>query len=98
METLSRLGVSYSASPQRAMNAAPATTPAGAPCGLTAREVEVLQLVARGLANKQIAARLELSQKTVERHLSNIYVKTGVSSRAAATAFAFTNNLTASSA
>lgn len=59
------------------------------PCGLTAREAEVLRLVAAGHSNKDIAQRLYLAQKTVARHVSNIFAKTGVSSRAAATAFAF---------
>jgi class 3 adenylate cyclase/DNA-binding CsgD family transcriptional regulator len=58
------------------------------PGGLTDREAEVLRLVAAGRANKAIAAELRLSQKTVERHLSNIFTKLGVTSRAAATSFA----------
>jgi ATP/maltotriose-dependent transcriptional regulator MalT len=63
------------------------------PAGLTEREVEVLQLVAAGYPNKEIAAELVLSEKTVSRHLSNIFTKIGVSSRAAATAFAFRHDL-----
>ena len=63
------------------------------PAGLTEREVEVLCLVARGRANKEIAAQLHLSTKTVSRHLTNIFNKIGVSSRAAATAFAFEYDL-----
>jgi DNA-binding NarL/FixJ family response regulator len=63
------------------------------PAGLTAREVEVLKLVAAGSSNKEIAAELFLSEKTVSRHLSNIFAKIGVSSRAAATAFAFEQGL-----
>ena len=63
--------------------------------GLTEREVEVLQLVAAGRSNKDIAAELHLSIKTVSRHLSNIFTKIGVSSRAAATAFAFEHDLVA---
>ncbi len=59
------------------------------PAGLTEREAEVLRLVAAGRSNKEIAAQLYLSDKTVARHLSNIFVKIGVSSRTAATAFAF---------
>jgi len=59
------------------------------PAGLTEREVEVLRLVAAGLTNNEIAGRLFLSAKTVSRHLSNIFTKIGVTSRAAATAFAF---------
>ena len=61
--------------------------------GLTAREVEVLRLVATGRTNRVIAAELFLSEKTVARHLSNIFTKLGVSSRAAATAFAYRHEL-----
>jgi ATP/maltotriose-dependent transcriptional regulator MalT len=63
------------------------------PAGLTAREVEVLRLIASGMTNNEIAAELFLSTKTVSRHLSNIFTKIGVSSRAAATAFAFEHDL-----
>jgi DNA-binding CsgD family transcriptional regulator len=63
------------------------------PAGLSEREVEVLQLIAAGMTNKDIAADLVLSEKTVSRHLSNIFTKIGVSSRAAATAFAFDHQL-----
>jgi DNA-binding CsgD family transcriptional regulator len=62
-------------------------------CGLTAREVEVLQLVATGKTNRVIATELFLSEKTVARHLSNIFTKLGVSSRAAATAYAYQHDL-----
>ena len=61
----------------------------GLPAGLTEREAEVLRLVAAGHTNKEIAATLFLSDKTVARHLSNIFTKIDVSTRAAATAFAF---------
>ncbi|HJU00816.1 MAG TPA: response regulator transcription factor, partial [Actinomycetes bacterium] len=61
--------------------------------GLTAREVEVLRLVATGRTNRVIAAELFLSEKTVARHLSNIFTKLGVSSRAAATAWAYRHEL-----
>ncbi|MCZ0990840.1 LuxR C-terminal-related transcriptional regulator [Streptomyces diastatochromogenes] len=50
---------------------------------LTARELEVAELVARGLSNQDIAARLHLSRRTVETHLSSIYRKASVPSRAA---------------
>jgi DNA-binding CsgD family transcriptional regulator len=63
------------------------------PSGLTAREVEVLRLIAGGLTNNEIAASLHLSAKTVSRHLSNIFTKIGVTSRASATAFAFEHDL-----
>ena len=71
------------------------TTERSLPAGLTDREAEVLQLVAAGLSNKEMAAALHLSVKTVSRHLSNIFTKIGVTSRAAATAFAFEHQLTA---
>ena len=58
------------------------------PGGLTEREGEVLRLVTAGKTNRQIAADLFLSEKTVARHMNNIFDKIGVSSRAAATAFA----------
>ncbi len=63
------------------------------PAGLTTREVEVLRLVAAGQSNKEIAASLHLSVKTVSRHLSNIFTKIDVTSRAAATAFAYEHAL-----
>src|SRR6185437_330699 len=57
------------------------------PAGLTAREAEVLRLLARGHSNKQIAAELVLSIHTVERHVANAYAKIGARNRASATAF-----------
>ena len=63
------------------------------PAGLTEREAEVLRFVAAGHTNKDVAAALFLSDKTIARHLSNIFTKAGVSTRAAATAFAFENGL-----
>lgn len=62
--------------------------------GLTARELQVLRLVAAGKTNKAIARELDLSEKTIHRHLSNIFGKLGVTSRAAATAYAYQNQLT----
>ena len=61
--------------------------------GLSGREVEVLAQVATGKTNRQIAEELTLSEKTVARHVSNIFVKLGVSSRAAATAYAYKHDL-----
>jgi ATP/maltotriose-dependent transcriptional regulator MalT len=60
---------------------------------LTARELEVLRLLATGMTNKAIAAELVLSQKTISRHLSNIFTKLGVETRAAATAYAYEHDL-----
>jgi DNA-binding CsgD family transcriptional regulator len=61
--------------------------------GLTARETEVLRLVAEGKTNRLIALDLYLSEKTVARHLSNIFAKLGVSTRSAATAYAYQHGL-----
>jgi ATP/maltotriose-dependent transcriptional regulator MalT len=60
---------------------------------LSARELQVLRVVASGKTNRTIAAELFLSEKTVDRHVSNIFVKLNVSSRAAATAYAYENGL-----
>ena len=57
------------------------------------REIEVLRLVASGRSNQQIAAALVVSDKTIARHLGNIFTKLGVSSRTAAAAFAFEQGL-----
>lgn len=61
--------------------------------GLTARELEVLRRIAAGKTNRDIAAELFISEYTVARHVQNIFAKLSVSSRAAATAFAFAHNL-----
>jgi DNA-binding CsgD family transcriptional regulator len=63
------------------------------PSGLTAREIEVLRLVASGRSNRAVATELFLSEKTVARHVANIFAKLGVSSRAAATAYAYEHAL-----
>ena len=68
--------------------------PGPLPRGLTAREAEVLRLVADGNSNPEIAAALFLSTKTVARHLSNIFTKLDVPSRTAAAAYAFDHGLT----
>ncbi|WP_194411105.1 HD domain-containing phosphohydrolase [Microbacterium cremeum] len=69
-------------------------TPAAA--GLTARQAEVLRLVATGLTNKQIAQRLVISPRTVEHHVQDVYVRIGVTSRAGAAMFAMEHGLQAS--
>ena len=65
---------------------------------LTPREVEVLQLIARGATNREIADRLVVSTRTVERHITHIYGKIGARGRASATAYALRNSLPYSSA
>jgi len=67
--------------------------PSGRPQGLTPRELQVLRLVATGKTNKAIATELFVSEKTVDRHVSNIFAKLHVSSRAAATAYAYEHKL-----
>jgi DNA-binding CsgD family transcriptional regulator len=70
-----------------------AVGPPSRPAGLSEREIEVLRLVAAGQSNAQIASGLVLSDRTVARHLSNIFGKLGVGSRTAAAAFAFEHDL-----
>ena len=65
------------------------------PARLTAREVEVLRLVVRGMSNREVADSLVLSQKTVGRHLESIYAKIDVSTRVGATLFAIEHELVA---
>ncbi len=63
------------------------------PAGVSSREAEVLALVAQGLSNAEIAARLSISPRTAEHHVQHLYAKIGVSSRAAATLFAVEHDL-----
>jgi HD-GYP domain-containing protein (c-di-GMP phosphodiesterase class II) len=63
------------------------------PASLTEREVEVLSLLARGLSNKEIAARLVVSPRTVQHHVEHIFDKTGIRTRSAAAVFAVVNDL-----
>jgi DNA-binding CsgD family transcriptional regulator len=101
MEKSDAAAVEYEAARELflALGARPALAALTAPTGvspsraLTRRETEVLRLVATGLTNRGIAGRLSLSEKTVARHLSNIYSKLELSSRSAATAFAYQNGL-----
>jgi DNA-binding NarL/FixJ family response regulator len=64
------------------------------PAGLTAREVEVLRLVAQGLTDAEVAERLFLARRTVNTHLTSIYTKLNVNTRAAATRFAVEHGVT----
>ena len=84
--TFERLG----AKPDLARFEAPST---GDAHGLSRRELEVLRLVAAGKSNREVAAALVISEHTVARHVQNIFAKLGLSSRAAATAFAFEHDL-----
>jgi DNA-binding CsgD family transcriptional regulator len=70
-----------------------AMTPSTYPAGLTAREVEVLRLLAGGLTNQQVADKLVLSPRTVHAHISSIYSKLAVTSRSAATRYAIEHHL-----
>lgn len=91
-QAFQHLGATLDLARLRTSGAAPRSA-----AGLTARELQVLRLVATGRTNRAIADELELSEKTVARHISNIFNKLDVSSRAAATAFAFEHRLIDSS-
>jgi len=83
-----RLGAAIDAQQLRDLTRGPTL-----PAGLTDREAQVLGLVSSGLTNREIAASLHLSERTVARHLSNIFTKIGVTSRTAAAAFAYEHDL-----
>jgi DNA-binding NarL/FixJ family response regulator len=70
------------------------TVPAPYPDGLTAREVQVLRLVAMGMTDMQVAEQLIISPRTVHAHLTSIYTKLDVTSRSAATRYAVEHHLT----
>jgi DNA-binding NarL/FixJ family response regulator len=75
------------------LEANPNPDAASPPGPLTLREVEVVRLVASGITNREIAKKLNISEKTVARHLNNIFNKLDLSSRAAATAYAYQHGL-----
>jgi ATP/maltotriose-dependent transcriptional regulator MalT len=79
--------------PLDAISAPPAKSLTTYPAGLTAREVEVLRLIAQGLTNEQVAEQLVISPRTVNTCLTAIYGKIGVSSRSAATRYAIEHHL-----
>jgi len=79
--------------PPRSPVSAPPNKPVTYPYDLTAREVEILRLVAQGRTDAQIAEHLVISPRTVNRHITSLYSKLGVSSRAAATRFAHEHHL-----
>jgi len=65
----------------------------GGPAGLTPREIQVLQLIARGASTRQVAQRLEITSKTADTHIERIYAKTGACTRSTVTLFAMKNGL-----
>ena len=89
-ETFDKVGAAPDASRVASLTA---TTRPPASGALTGREVEVLRLIATGATNRAIAARLTISEKTVARHVSNIFTKLDLSSRSAATAYAYEHKL-----
>ena len=91
--TFQELGAAPDVAAVDALSARASTSPLPSSGGLTQRELEVLRLVASGKTNKLIARELCLSEKTVDRHLSNILAKLDVPSRAGATAYAYQHKL-----
>lgn len=89
-DVFDRLGASPDSTRVAALGAHPVATISDA---LTGREVEVLRLVATGKTNRAIAMDLSISEKTVARHLSNIFTKLDLPSRSAATAYAYEHKL-----
>jgi DNA-binding NarL/FixJ family response regulator len=71
----------------------PQPLPTEAPDGLTAREVEVLALIAEGLSNQEIARELHVSTATVKTHINNLFAKTGIKDRAQAVRYAYAKGL-----
>jgi DNA-binding CsgD family transcriptional regulator len=89
-QTFERLGATKDLSRIRALLPADERHSAGQ---LTDREVQILRLVASGITNRAIADKLKISEKTVARHLSNIFTKLDLGSRTAAAAYAYDHNL-----
>jgi len=95
LDAAHRAFTSLGAAPDAARVEALSGKPAKVAGGLSAREVEVVRLIAAGKSNRSIATELFISEKTVARHVSNIFTKLGVSTRAAATAYAYEHGLQA---
>jgi DNA-binding NarL/FixJ family response regulator len=89
-EVFERLGATPAAAEAAALAG---KTPPRQSSNLTGREIEVLRLIATGVTNRTIAGRLGISEKTVARHVSNIFTKLDLPSRAAATAYAYDHKL-----
>jgi membrane protein implicated in regulation of membrane protease activity/DNA-binding CsgD family transcriptional regulator len=81
VEVIGMEGLTAVVRPARASNSATPESPGADPFGLSAREIEVLELLALGLSNAEIAGRLVVSQRTVDHHVSHILDKTGASGR-----------------
>jgi DNA-binding CsgD family transcriptional regulator len=90
LELFEQLGARASVDHLGGLLARDVPSPSG---GLTGREVEVLRQIAAGKTNRAIAAELAISEKTVARHISNIFTKLDLSSRSAATAYAYEHKL-----
>jgi len=90
LEVFEQLGARPDVERLMALQPAEVVAPSG---GLTGREVEVLRQIAAGKTNRAIAAELSISEKTVARHISNIFTKLDLSSRSAATAYAYEHKL-----
>lgn len=88
-----RFGAAPALAEVEALIQQPSTIDRPASGALTPREVEVLRLIAQGKTNRAIARALDISEKTVARHVSNIFTKLDLSTRSAAAAYAFTNRL-----
>jgi DNA-binding NarL/FixJ family response regulator len=89
-QTFERLGAAHDLSLAEALLPSEVRKTTGL---LTEREVQVLRLVASGLTNRRVASKLNISEKTVARHLSNIFVKLDLRSRTAAAAYAYDHEL-----
>lgn len=89
-KTFRRLGAAIDLGQLEAVAELPIPSSAGP---LTQREIEVMRLVASGITNREIAKKLKISEKTVARHLNNIFNKLDLSSRAGATAYAYQHGL-----